>query len=51
MAEISEIFGRSAVILKKEKWPADIGTRIRDPRFTCLNADHCTTMYIVTGTA
>ena len=36
MAVIWIIFGYSAIITKKEKWPADIGTRARDPRFTCF---------------
>ena len=27
----------------KEKWPADIGTRTRNPRFACPNASHWTT--------
>ena len=43
MAAIWVIFGHSAVIPKKEKWPADIGSRTRDPRFACPNPDHCTT--------
>ena len=43
MAAIWVVFGHSAVIPKKEKWPADIGDQTRDPKFACPNADHCTT--------
>ena len=28
----------------KEKRPADIGFQTRDPKFTCPNASHCTTI-------
>ena len=43
MKAIWVIFGQSVVIPKKEKWPADIGTRTWEPRFTCPNANHCNT--------
>ena len=29
----------------KEKWPANIGIRIRDSRFACPNASYFTTAY------
>ena len=40
MAKIWVIFDHSVVISKKEKWPADVGTRIREPRLACPNANN-----------
>ena len=40
MAAIWVIFGHLAIIPKKEKWPADIRPRTRDPKFACPNSNY-----------